>query len=98
MTKSKFIMVLIGYFFVMNTITMSLSYVQDTLNLEGNFENPTSGNDLIPGLSFAKSLGDYFYQLMTFQIEGLNPAIVFLVFYLPIIAIAILVYELIRGV
>lgn len=98
MTKSKFAILIVAYFFVMNTIAMSLSYVGSNPDLQGSFDNPANSSGLIPGLDFARSLGNYFYQLMTFQIEGLNPAIVFMIFYIPILALVIMIAELIRGI
>lgn len=89
-TKAPFVLWLIVYMFVMNMITFSLSYSTNN-EFQGNFSKPGNIFD------FAGQVYNYLFKLTTFSVSGVDPIISFFIFYLPVLAIIIIIVEIVRG-
>lgn len=92
--RAKLVAIIVLYFFILNALAISLAYSTSN-ELQQTFSNP--GENVSSFFSFIGELGNYFFKLMTFQIDGINPFVAFMIFYVPVIMLVVIIAEMIRG-
>lgn len=92
--RAKLVGIIVLYFFILNALAISLAFSTSN-ELQQTFSNP--GEDVSSFFSFIGELGNYFFKLMTFQIDGINPFVAFMIFYVPVIMLVVIIAEMIRG-
>ena len=92
--RAKLVGIIVLYFFILNALAVSLAFSTSN-ELQQTFSNP--GKDVSSFVSFIGELGNYFFKLMTFQIDGINPFVAFMIFYVPVIMLVVIIAEMIRG-
>lgn len=92
--RAKLVAIIVLYFFILNALAISLAFSTSN-ELQQTFSNP--GEDVSSFFGFIGELGNYFFKLMTFQIDGINPFVAFMIFYVPVIMLVVIIAEMIRG-
>lgn len=87
--KIKLFVWTVAYFFVVNTMAISIALTTDN-DLQTTFDKP----DLI---GWFGGLLSYLGKLLTFQIEGFHPFMSFFLFYIPVLLMLGIIIEWIRG-
>lgn len=88
--KVKMFVWTIAYFFIVNTVAISVALTSDN-ELKTTFSQPEV-------FGWFGGLLNYFGKLLTFQIEGFDPFMSFFLFYIPVLLILGIIIEWIRGV